>query len=117
MIDSSSDSLESMLEKYGHPNTPFWITETGAPTKGDGAAAAGNTVSATHVTPDRQAALATAIIGTETKDPRIAAIFWYSDIDVPSSDLFYGLLNSNGTPKPAFGALKSAIAQYRASLG
>jgi len=116
MIDDSGNSLESVLEKYGHPNTPFWITETGAPTKGAGAAASAADTSASHVTAESQAQLATAIIGTETRDPRIAALFWYSDIDVPGSDLFYGLRDADGAAKPAFGALRTAIAKYRASL-
>jgi polysaccharide biosynthesis protein PslG len=118
MIDGSGESLESILEAYGRAQIPFWITETGAPTAGSGAASDGDDgTGASHVTYARQAQLATATVATETRDPRIAGLFWYTDTDLPQNDLYYGLRDANGVRKPAFSALQAAIAAYQSSIG
>lgn len=105
LIDGSGRSLESVLAAHGHPDMKFWITETGAPTAGS-----------PKVSLTRQAQLAAETVQTETADPRVAGLFWYSDIDLPSSDLYYGLRTANGAAKPSFAALRKAIAAYRASV-
>jgi hypothetical protein len=116
LIDGTGESLESILETYGHSGTPFWITETGAPTSGSGSAASTDSTGASHVTYTRQAQLATATVVTETADPHIRGLFWYTDTDLPGSGLYYGLRTAHGAAKPAFSALQEAIAAYRASL-
>ncbi len=117
LIDDGPNSLETILERYGHPDTPFWITETGSPTTGSGHAANGpTTVSSSHVTLQWQATLATATVRTETADPRIAGLFWYTDTDLPDSGLYFGLWTANGQAKPAFAALRDAISAYRGSV-
>lgn len=118
-IDRDSHSLESILAEYGRANLPFWITETGATTEGPGPAAADEsaaTAGATHVTEAWQARIATATVVAATSDPHIAGLFWYSDVDLPASGLYYGLETAAGKPKPAYAAMKSAIADYRAGL-
>ena len=116
MIDETGRSLESILQKYGHSEMPFWITETGAPTSGSGKAASTDSSGATHVTYNRQAQLATATVAAETADPHIKGLFWYTDTDLPANDLYFGLRTSSGKAKPAFAALQKAITAYRASL-
>lgn len=119
-IDVDARSLESILKQYGRANIPFWITETGATTQGLGPAAADGgaaTANATHVTEAWQARIATATVATATSDPHIKALFWYSDVDLPASGLYYGLMTASGLPKPAYAAMKAAIAAYRARLG
>ena len=116
MIDSGQDSLESILRANDHPEIPFWITETGAPTSGAGPAATGPGTSGGHVSLQWQAQLAADIVGTETKDPRIAGLFWYTDTDLPASGLYFGLRTASGAKKPVFAALTTAIATYRRSL-
>ena len=118
-IDSGPDNLESILTEYGRGGVPFWITETGAPTEGPGAAAAdasAATAHASHVTLAWQAQLTTATVAEATADPHIKALFWYTDIDLPASGLYFGLRTASGAEKPAYDALRSAIAAYRAKL-
>jgi polysaccharide biosynthesis protein PslG len=118
-IDSGPRNLETILTEYGRGNVPFWITETGAPTEGAGVAApdaSAATANATHVTQAWQARIATATVAAATADPHIKALFWYTDVDLPASGLYFGLRTASGAQKPAYGALKTAIAAYRAKL-
>ena len=92
-ISTSSGNLVSILAKYGTPNLPIWITETGAPTNGPGAAAA---------------------------NKHVAAVFWFTDRDTGTDKAtrskFFGLRRIDGTAKPSFGALTTAISAYERSL-
>ncbi|WP_198035145.1 cellulase family glycosylhydrolase [Streptacidiphilus rugosus] len=116
----TSDNLVAILEKYGTPREPVWITETGAPTNGPGAAADGKTIppNATDVTEAFQAQIATASVTAAANNPHVAAMFWFADRDSGTAadrafrSKFYGLRHNNGTAKPAFAALQSAIAEY-----
>jgi hypothetical protein len=119
-IDYAKQSLESILGEYGKSAIPFWITETGAPTSGSGVPASSTspaTAGADYVTEAWQAQIATETVKVATADPHIKALFWYSDVDLPNSGLYYGLRTASGVTKPAYGALKAAIAAYRAKLG
>jgi hypothetical protein len=117
LIDHGANSLEAILQQYGHGGTPFWITETGSPTSGPGPAAEGPSKTPyNHVSPQWQATLATATVRTETADPRIAGLFWYTDVDLPDVGLYFGLWTANGQVKPALAALQQAISAYRASV-
>ncbi len=121
--DFGSSSLEAVLAEYGTPDMPIWITETGAPTDGPGAAADSRTVppNSTHVTEAYQAALATDTVQAAAANPFVYTLFWYTDQDsAPPTDpsdrsKFYGLRRYDGTRKPAFAALKDAIAAYQRS--
>ncbi len=117
----SSDNLVAVLDRYGTPDEPIWITETGAPTNGPGAVADGTTIplNASHVTDALQARIATASVTAAGNNPHVAALFWFTDKDSGTADQsqyrskFYGLRDYDGTPKPAFAALQQAIAAYQ----
>jgi len=121
--DFGGSSLEAVLAEYGTPDMPIWITETGAPTDGPGAAADGRSTppNSTHVTEAFQAAIATDTVRAAAANPFVYTLFWYTDQDsAPPTDpsdrsQFYGLRRYDGTRKPAFAALKDAIAAYQRS--
>ncbi|MFJ5922050.1 cellulase family glycosylhydrolase [Kitasatospora sp. NPDC092948] len=123
-ISSTHDNLVGILERYGTPNLPIWLTETGAATNGPGQASDGKTTpaNATHVTEDLQAAIATDTIPASAANPHVAAVFWYSDQDSGTDkdkahrSMFYGLRRYDGTPKPALAAFGAAVAAYRDKL-
>ncbi len=109
-----------MLDTYGTPDLPIWITETGAPTNGPGTAADGKTIppDATHVTEAFQAEIATDTVPASAANPHVGAVFWFADQDSGTDkdkahrSMFYGLRHYDGKPKPALAALKAAITAY-----
>ncbi|MFF9275498.1 cellulase family glycosylhydrolase [Streptomyces griseosporeus] len=117
-IDRTRDSLHGLLARYGRPDTPVWITEFGAPTDGPGAASDGRPGTAegatTHVTEERQGAIAADAVRTADRTPHVAALIWYTERDLgtdrSSPENFFGLRRADGSPKPALGALRRAIA-------
>jgi hypothetical protein len=119
-ISSTKDNLMEILDRYGTPDLPIWITETGAPTDGPRSAADGTHIpaGASHVTESWQASIARDTIPAAAANPHVAAVFWFSDRDsgTPAQrqqrSLFYGLREYDGTAKPAFAALKQSIAAY-----
>ena len=52
--------------------------------------------------------------------PGVTALFWYTDRDLGSdqstSENFFGLRRADGTAKPAFHALQSAIERWETRL-
>ena len=110
-ISTGSGSLAAVLDKYGAPSMPIWITESGAPV----AAAASDPTGAQPVTQQQekdQAAYAADLVRTATADPHVKALFWFSDIDLPKQGLYYGLRRANGSDRPSLLALEQAIAAY-----
>jgi hypothetical protein len=122
-ISSSQNNLVSVLDKYGTPNLPIWVTETGAPTNGPGVASNGITIppNTTHVTEARQAQIAADVVPASAANPHVAAVFWYADRDNGTDrayrSKFFGLRRIDGTKKPAFAAFEQSIAAYEKSLG
>jgi hypothetical protein len=120
-IDATSVSLRSVLNQYGTPNLPIWITEYGAPTSGPGQVSDGTlaTISpmTTHVTEVQQARIATDVVVTAASNHGIGALIWYTNKDLSddtsSNNNFYGLRRSDGSAKPAFAAFRRAIANLR----
>ncbi|GAA4852796.1 hypothetical protein GCM10023235_32460 [Kitasatospora terrestris] len=120
-ISSSKDNLVAVLDKYGTPDLPIWLTETGAATNGPGAAADANTIpdGATHVTEDFQAAIAADTVPAAAANKHVGAVFWFAHQDTGTAkdkqrrSMFYGLRRYDGTAKPAFNALRDAIAAYQ----
>jgi hypothetical protein len=116
-IDRSKNSLAQILSKYGTPNKPIWLTEFGAPTGGRGTASDGTVSAITpatdHVTEQRQAQIATDAVKVVRADPHISTLIWYGQQDQAkqsqSNEGFYGLRRADGTPKPAFSAVRAAI--------
>ncbi|MDX2705409.1 cellulase family glycosylhydrolase [Streptomyces sp. PA03-6a] len=119
-ISNFRENLVGILDKYGTPDMPIWLTETGAPTSGPGEVSDGKVIppGTTHVTQARQAEIATDTIPAVVANPYVEAMFWYTDQDQArpeekkSRSLYYGMRSYDGTKKPAFEALKAAIAAY-----
>lgn len=118
-IDRSPDNLVSTLKRYGKPDMPIWLTETGAPTWSPGTAADSQDArGTTHVTPRLQAEIAADTVTTSAAIPSVAVVCWYSyqDAGPEGSDSrksrHYGLTYHDGTRKPAFDAYKEAIRAY-----
>ena len=112
-IGTGSGSLAAVLDKYGAPSMPIWITEDGAPV----AEAASDPTAALPVTRQQekdQAAYAADLVRTATANPHVKALFWFSDIDLPKQGLYYGLRRANGSDRPSLSALEQAIAAYEA---
>jgi hypothetical protein len=115
-IDAYRVNLAAVLRAYGTPDMPVWVTEAGAPTGGIGTAADGTDIplGTTHVTERWQAQIATDAIQSAVADPHVAALFWYTDRDGGSSannpEDYFGLRRTDGSPKPAFNALRQAVA-------
>ncbi|MEU6141925.1 cellulase family glycosylhydrolase [Streptomyces sp. NPDC047081] len=105
-INRAHPSLHGVLAAHGMPGTPVWITEFGAPTDGPG-----------HVTEQRQALIAADVVRTAAGTPHVRALIWYTDRD-PGTDTstvenFFGLRRADGRAKPAFDALRRAVAGLR----
>jgi hypothetical protein len=113
-IDKGSDSLVAVLQRYKAGSTPIWITEAGAPVY-DAAEDPDAAQPATQAQEQAQAAYATELVAAATSDPHVKALFWFSDIDLPAQQLYFGLRRADGTARPALTALQSAIAAYQNS--
>ncbi len=95
-------SIEGVLTAYGDAGTPLWLTEVGAPTNGpDGV---GATAQAEELTEAIADAKATSWIGA-------LYIYTYEDSgsDPNTDEDWFGLLNADGSPKPAFTAVAAAL--------
>jgi ribosomal protein L24E len=98
-MDQTSPSLRSVMTANGDAAKQIWITEIGAPTAGpDGV---GTTFQAEDVTQAVAGAKAT---------PWIGAVFFYTYEDAATDPDYYGLLNADGSAKPAWAALAAALA-------
>ncbi len=119
-IATTSPSFRTILAQYGTPTLPIWVTEYGAPTGGPGTEATAQGyppgTHPDHVDEAFQAELATDSVQAGLDTAGVAALFWYTNQDLgtdPSTtENFFGLRRADGTPKPAFYALQSAITQH-----
>lgn len=120
-VSSETPSFEGLLAAAGTPHMPVWVTEYGAPTNGPGPAATGPQhapgVFRRYVTDGFQARLASVAVATANDNTDIAAFFWYTDKDSAGGGDhpvdFFGLRRSDGSPKPALGALRAAVRAIR----
>lgn len=97
-MDQTSPSIRSLMEANGDGGKQIWITEVGAPSAGpDGV---GTAAQAEEVTQVVQAAKAT---------PWLGEVFFYTYQDSPTDPDYFGLLNADGSQKPAWGALVAAL--------
>jgi hypothetical protein len=113
-IDRAPVSLQRVLARHGTPSLPFWLTEYGAPTGGPGQSSAGSqSASTTHVTEARQSQILVDAVHTAWSDDSIQGLFIYEDRDGGSSrasnENFYGIRRADGSQKPAFRALRTAL--------
>ena len=110
-IGTGSDSIAAVLDRYGQSSMPIWLTETGAPVSDAG----GNTVAAriaASLEEKEQAAYASQLVAAATSDPHVKALFWFSDIDLPNQNLYYGLRRADGGDRPSLTALQNAITAF-----
>jgi hypothetical protein len=98
-MDQTTPSLRSVMEANGDGNKQIWITEIGAPSAGPNGV--GTTAQAEEVTQAVAAAKSSTWIG---------AMFIYTYEDSASDPDYYGLLNADGSAKPAWSALAAALA-------
>jgi hypothetical protein len=110
-ISTGPDSLTAILDRYHAGAMPIWLTETGAPV---GAAAdpytAGSIVARGE---QQQAAYVTDLVHVATHNNHVRALFWFSDIDLPGQNLYFGLRRADGSRRPSFAALTDAISAYK----
>lgn len=86
---------------YGKFGKPIHITEFSVPSAGYGT-----------WTPETQADYATKIFTLAYGNAKVNSITWWGPMDGDPMLTNHGLLNADGTPKPAFTALKNLIASF-----
>lgn len=117
MMSLTQPSFRSIMTAAGDSNKKIWATEYGAPTGGPGAIATTSNYnldgSPDHVTESLQAVMAIDMVKTASASPWLAVTFWYAYQDPPPTtgtiEDYFGLIRSNGQPKPAYTSLKSAL--------
>lgn len=114
-ISSARDNLVAVLQKYGTPKVPIWLTESGAQVNESLNGQPSNPLSPAAL--QFQAAYATDLVKTVAANPSVGADFWFSDTDFPGPNLYFGLHTTSGSPRPAFYALKAAIASCGCDSG
>jgi polysaccharide biosynthesis protein PslG len=97
-MNQTSPSLRSVMTANGDAGKQIWITEVGAPSSGP--SGVGTTAQAEEVTQAVQGAQSNSWIGAE---------FFYTYQDASTDPDYYGLLNADGSQKPAWGALAAAL--------
>jgi hypothetical protein len=98
-MDQTSPSLRSVMVANGDGNKQIWITEIGAPSAGpDGVGTAAQAEEVTQAVAGAKAA------------PWIGAEFFYTYEDAADNPDYFGFLNADGSAKPAWSALATALA-------
>lgn len=113
----TSPSIEGILRAHGAANKKIWITEYGAPTNGPGAEATPSNynlaLNPDHVNEALQAQMANDSVRLARSSSYIGAFYWYSykdlGTDKSDSENFFGLRRFDGSAKPAWQSLRSAI--------
>ncbi|MEU4653080.1 cellulase family glycosylhydrolase [Streptomyces sp. NPDC023723] len=121
-VDGARKSLTAVLKSYEQTGLEIWLTETGSPTHGRGAAADSEQPGedATHATAGFQAKIATDTVPAADALGAVTKVFWYSHRDTKPPEAnavgshYYGLIEYTGEHKPSFAAYRDAIADYRA---
>lgn len=121
MMNDIPDSIESIMIANGDANKQIWITEYGAPTNGPGSEATtadpNFANSPDHVTDALQAEMLTEAVNKYKVTPELGGFFWYSYQDLGTSTVtnenFFGLLNYDGSPKPAYYAYQNELQSFK----
>jgi len=116
-IANTPTNLAGVLAAHGAAGKQIWLTEYGAPTNGPGVGATSTNLELSrmpdHVDEALQATMATDSVALARTSAVTGALFWYSyqdqGTDPGNTEDFYGLRRFDGTPKPAYAALQSAI--------
>lgn len=112
-------SMRTVLRELGLGHLPIWITEFGAPTGGVGPVTDGHVDINNwpdHVTERLQAELMADGVTHAAKTDKIGGLFLYTDRDTGRHDSpvdYFGLRRADGTKKPAFDAVRQAVASLR----
>lgn len=111
-------NLQYILGKARRGDLQIWATEYGASTVGEvSPARASRWRRADHVNEDTQAQSIREAVEDWHLKPNVGPIFVYSDQDsyLPThkNEGGFGLRRKDGSPKPAYGALKNAIAEVQ----
>lgn len=104
-------SLEKIVDRFpGGSGIPLYLTEIGWPTH-DGV---------DGVTFEEQAQYAARALLLARSNPRIKGVWWFNLRDADSSSIHvghrFGLVFSDGTPKPAFFAYRDAVQAVRGAI-
>ena len=101
-MSQTPTSIEGVLSANGDSGKPLWLTEVGAPTSGPGGV--GLAAQAEELTQAIADAKATSSVGA-------LYIYTYEDSgsDPTTNEDWFGLLNADGSPKPAFAAVAAAL--------
>lgn len=110
MIDNTQDSLRNIMITNGDSKKLLWLTEYGAPTNGPGAEATqkgyNTNTSPDHVDEALQAIMAQQAVAYVRSSSWLGPLFWYtykdSGADPSTNEKFFGLLQSDGSKKPAY---------------
>jgi hypothetical protein len=97
-MDQTSPSIRSIMGANGDGGKQIWITEVGAPSAGP--EGVGTASQAQEITQVVQLAKAT---------PGIGEVFFYTYQDSSVDPDYFGLLNADGSQKPAWAALVAAL--------
>lgn len=109
-IDAIPDNLVAALARAGAGDLPIWVTETGTSVPESGKSRPDSATLARQQ--QAQAQAAEQLVQAFSAIPAVSAVFWFSDQDTPSQNLFYGLRTAEGTRRPVFTALQQAIAAH-----
>jgi hypothetical protein len=117
MMNDIPDSIRSIMIANGDANKQIWITEYGAPTNGPGSIATDTDPnydnSPDHVSEALQADMLTQAVDKYKTTSTLGGFFWYSYEDLGTStdtaENFFGLLNYDGSPKPAYYAYQDEL--------
>ena len=97
-MDQTSPSIRSVMAANGDGLKQVWITEVGAPSDGpDGVGTAA------------QAEEITQVVESAKASPWIGETFFYTYQDSATDPDYFGLLNADGSQKPAWAALAAAL--------
>lgn len=97
-MDQTSPSIRSVMGANGDGAKQIWITEVGAPSAGS--EGVGTAAQAQEITQVVQLAKST---------PGIGEVFFYTYQDSAVDPDYFGLLNADGSQKPAWAALVAAL--------
>src|SRR4051794_21230115 len=97
--------FEESLDTWFRRTVPIWITEYGYETKPG---------EPKGVTTSQQASYMRTAMNIAANDPRVTMFIWFIVRDDPTSAWQSGLLNRDGSHKPAFGTFATLAAKYDA---